>query len=200
MQSKSNFFKLAAVTWFLMWFVVDTNAHCDSIEGPVVKAAKEALESGNVNNVLIWIHEPDEAEVQKLFQKVIRVRSISDEVREIADLYFYETVVRLHRMSEGVGYTGLKFEDYKPEEGIEAADRAIINNSIEDILNHLDESKHASVKKYFSDVQSLKNFDLNDVEAGRKYVKSYVHFIHHIESLFKGEDTHNEHEKSKHIH
>ena len=35
-------------------------AHCDGLDGPVVKAARNALEMGNVNLVLIWVQKKDE--------------------------------------------------------------------------------------------------------------------------------------------
>lgn len=161
-------------------------AHCDSIEGPVVKSAVEALNSGNINHVLIWIPAESENELKSLFQKVNNVRNINEDVRGLADLYFFETVVRVHRMGEGVGYTGLKEGEFKPEEGIEAADNAIQNNSIKEILSLVDETHHKKIHHYFEELQSLKNFDVNNVDAGREYVASYVHFIHYIENLFSG--------------
>lgn len=189
-------------TLFLFFlFVNNTSAHCDSIEGPVVKAAEKTLETGNLNHVFIWINQDDENEVEKLYNKVVKVRNLNKDARELADLYFYETVVRVHRMSEGVGYTGLKFEDFQPAAGIEAADRAIENNSVEEILSHIkDKSEQEHVKHYFADVQSKRNFDVNDVEAGREYVKSYVHFIHYVEGLFGGETNHNDLHNNVHAH
>ena len=41
-------------------------AHCDGLDGPVVKAAKNALETGNVNLVLIWVQQKDEPEIRDL--------------------------------------------------------------------------------------------------------------------------------------
>lgn len=175
-------------------------AHCDSVEGPVVIAAKKALQTGNLNHVLIWVSEDDEAEIQNMFNKVNNVRNINEDVRNLADMYFYETVVRVHRMGEGVGYTGIKNENFKPEEGIEAADMAIENNSIKDILAHLDESEHEKVNHYFNELQNKRNFDLNNVKAGRKYVESYVHFIHYVEGLFNGSYEHEHHSKEIHSH
>ncbi|KAB2840623.1 MAG: hypothetical protein F9K45_08825 [Melioribacteraceae bacterium] len=190
---KNKLSKSIILTAALFFFINNSiSAHCDSVEGPVVKAAEEALNSGNINHVLIWIPAENENELKELFQKVSGIRNINESVREIADLYFYETVVRIHRMGEGVGYTGLKGKDFKPEEGIEAADLAIRNNSVEEILSHVDESKHEKIKNYFSGLQSKKNFEVNNVAAGREYVSSYVHFIHYIESLFTGKtNTHN---------
>lgn len=200
MLRNSNLLKLFTVIALLFVFTNNISAHCDSVEGPVVKAAKEALETGNLNHVLIWVHPDDEAEIEEIYNKVVKVRDINEDVRELADMYFYETVVRVHRMSEGVGYTGLKFEDFQPAEGIEAADKAIENNSVDEILSHVDKADREHVKHYFAEVQSKRNFDINDVNAGREFVKSYVHFIHYVEGLFGGEAEHNTLENNKHAH
>ena len=119
-----------------------TLAHCDSMEGPVVKASIKALETGNINYVLIWVQARDEQEIKNLFEKVLHIRKLNDEAKELADMYFFETVVRVHRMGEGESYTGLKPAGYKPEEGIEAADIAIGKGSVENVLSHLDEKYH----------------------------------------------------------
>lgn len=76
-------------------------AHCDGMDGPVVKAAKKALESGNLNLVLIWVQERDEATIREAFQKTLAVRKLSNEAKELADMYFFETLVRIHRAGEG---------------------------------------------------------------------------------------------------
>ena len=83
-------------------------AHCDSMDGPVVKAAVRALETGNVNLVLIWVQERDSTQIQEAYQKTIGVRKLNTEARELADLWFFETLVRIHRAGEGTPYTGLK--------------------------------------------------------------------------------------------
>lgn len=169
-------------------------AHCDSMEGPVVKASIKALETGNINYVLVWVRAEDEQEIKTMFDKVNSVRTINDEAKELADMYFYETVVRIHRIGEGVGYTGLKPAGYEPEEGIEAADIAIEKNSVDDILQHLEEAKHEEVKHYFDELQSKRNYDVNDLTAGRDYVASYVHFIHYVEALYSGDTKSMEHQ------
>ncbi len=172
-------------------------AHCDSINGPVVKASVKALETGNINYVLIWVRPEDENEIINVFQKVNKVRQLSQEAKELADMYFFETVVRIHRMGEGVGYTGLKPADYKPEEGIEAADVAVKKESLENILTNIDEKYHSNVISSFKELLSRKNYKLNDLAAGREYVESYVHFIHYIEELYNNENNQIE---NKHNH
>ena len=169
-------------------------AHCDSMEGPVVKASQKALETGNINYVLVWVRAEDEQEIKTMFDKVNKVRTLNADAKGLADMYFFETVVRIHRMGEGVGYTGLKPAGYKPEEGIEAADIAMEKNSVDDILRHLDASKHEEVKHYFSDLQLKRNYDADDIIAGREYVAAYVHFIHYIEELYSGNIKDMEHQ------
>jgi len=77
------------------------------MDGPVIKAAKQALETGDVNPVLIWVLKKDETEIRNAFQKTLAVRKLSPEAKELADMYFFETLVRIHRAGEGEPYTGL---------------------------------------------------------------------------------------------
>jgi len=184
---KRNIF---VTTVFLSMILAFTNlsAHCDSMEGPVVKASQKALETGNINYVLIWVRAEDEQEIKVMFDKVNKVRTLSPEAKELADMYFFETVVRVHRMGEGVGYTGLKPARYQINEGIEAADVSIAENSLDSIYAHLDEAQNPKIKDYFAVLQSKKDYDVNDLKAGREYVEAYVHFIHYVDGLYNGEE------------
>jgi len=85
--------------------------HCDTMDGPVVKAAKIALDKGNVNLILPWVPKRAEAELKKAFEKTLRARKLGKEAAELADYWFLETAVRLHREGEGAPYTGLKPAD-----------------------------------------------------------------------------------------
>jgi len=44
--------------------------HCDTMDGPVVKAAKRALKTGNVNLILPWVPKKAEDELKKTFKKL----------------------------------------------------------------------------------------------------------------------------------
>ncbi len=184
---------------FILLIIItqDVFAHCDSMEGPVVKAAKKSIETGNINYVLIWIKEDNENEIKKLFNQVNDVRKLSNEAKELADMYFYETVVRIHRMGEGDIITGLKPAGYKIDEGIIAADLANEENSLGHIINKIDRKYHQQLEKLFKDLISKKNFDINDLEKGREYVEAYVHFIHFVEEIY-GKDK--EEHQLKHHH
>ena len=78
-------------------------AHCDSMDGPVVHDAQRALSEANVTPVLKWVPQQDEDLIRSAFQMTLAVRAESEAAMEIADRYFNETLIRLHRASEGEG-------------------------------------------------------------------------------------------------
>lgn len=83
-------------------------AHCDSLDGPVVKAAQRALDTRNPAFALIWVQEKDEPEIRSTFERTLAVRALSPQAKALADRFFFETLVRVHRAGEGAPFTGLK--------------------------------------------------------------------------------------------
>jgi len=158
-------------------------AHCDSLDGPVVKAAQRALAAVNVNLVLIWVQKDDEAEIKRAFEKTLGVRKLGAEAKELADHYFFETLVRLHRAGEAAPYTGLKPAGRDLGAAIPLADKALETGKPEPMAHLLTEGMKHNLHKHFEDVLAKKNFPTNDVEAGRAYVKAYVAYIHYVEGL-----------------
>ena len=169
----------------LVLSAVTTFGHCDTMDGPVVRAAQAALKSGNVNLVLIWVKEKDEAELREAFRKTLKVRRLSRDARELADKYFFETVVRIHRTGEGVPYTGLKPTGTDLGPVIPAADRAIENGLLTPLLKLFPENEKADIEKRFGDALAKKNFNRNDVAAGRNYVEAYSSFLEYLEHLYE---------------
>ena len=159
-------------------------AHCDGLDGPVVKAAQAALENGNVNPVLIWVQKKDEAEIKQAFQKTLAVRKLNSQAKELADMYFFETLVRIHRAGEGEPYTGLKPAGRNLEPAIPAADKAIESGKVEPLLKILTETIQTEVRERFTPVTAKKKFKSDDVEAGREYVEAYVPFVSYIERIY----------------
>ena len=162
-----------------------TLAHCDGMDGPVVKAAQKALETGNVNLALIWVQKTDEAEIRKAFDQTVTVRKLSPEARALADRYFFETLVRLHRAGEGAPYTGLKPAGRDLGPAIPAADKALETGSVEPLLKLLTDAVQAGTRERFSHAMGKKNIGINDVEMGREYVRSYVEFVHYVERIYQ---------------
>jgi len=162
-----------------------SGAHCDGLDGPVVTAARRALEAGEVTPVLIWVQSKDEAEVRDAFQKTLAVRSLGPQARELADMYFFETVVRVHRAGEGASYDGLKPAGRDLGPVIPAADAALEKGSPEQLVTLLTDAVRHSVRTHFDVAMRRKSFDAHDLRAGREYVEAYVEYIHFVEGLFQ---------------
>lgn len=176
---------LSLVLALSLGLAVEAEAHCDSMDGPVVTEARTALKTGNLTPVLKWVRPTDEAEVRRVFEKTLKVRKKGSDAQELADRYFFETVVRLHRASEGAPYTGLKPADAEVDPSIEAADEAVETGSGGSLTRRItDEVKDGLQKRYERVLETKARAD-ESVEAGRAYVKAYVTFIHYVERLHK---------------
>lgn len=184
---------LAATIIIMMPFTA--SAHCDTMDGPVIKDAKMALEENNIKYISKWVFAEDEAELTDIFNEAMKVRSINPEAKELADKYLFENLVRIHRAGEGAPYTGIKPEGTPAEEAIAAADKSIEVGNLESFHGIIDEERIAELEESFEKVMALKDFDTNDVEAGRKFVEAYVKFTH----LAEGENNHTAEHEEAHI-
>ncbi len=132
---------IAAITLLVMgagWpgSVGRVYGHCDTMDGPVVKTAQAALGTGDVTAVLKWVKPEHETEIHETFKKTLAVRKLSPEAKDLADTYFFETLVRLHRQGEGAPYTGLKPAG-QVEPVIAASDKALETGSIEGLTEEM---------------------------------------------------------------
>ena len=158
--------------------------HCDTLNGPVVVDARAALARGDITPVLKWIPAKEEAEVRESFAKAIIVRGKGKEAQELADTYFFETLVRVHRASEGAPYTGLKSGGVE-EETIVAADQALASGKVDGLVKLVVEAVEKGIRQRFGETVERKKHAEHDVEHGRAYVASYVEFIHYGELIYQ---------------
>jgi hypothetical protein len=156
-------------------------AHCDTIGGPVVADARLALAKGDVTPVLKWIKPEHESEIRTAFQKTLGVRAKGPDAREIADRYFFETLVRLHRMGENAPFTGLK--DEPVERSIMLADKALESGSADELVNESIAHLAAHLRQRFAAAREARKHSSDSVTAGREYVAQYVEFMHYVEQL-----------------
>lgn len=157
-------------------------AHCDTLDGPVIVEAKAALEKGDVTPLLKWVRKEHETEIKEAFKKTLVVRSNGPEAKELADMYFFETLVRIHRAGEGEPYTRLKPAG-QVEPPVAAADKAVETGSVDELAKNIGRMAEKSVKERFERLmEALKQRD-DSVEAGRKYVEAYVMFVHYVKEL-----------------
>lgn len=176
---------LVVLLGFLLLTSHEALAHCDTMDGPVVKAAERALAQRNVNLVLIWVQEKDAAEIKQRFRETLAVRKLNRQARQLADKYFFETVVRLHRSGEGEPYTGIQPAGTDLGPVIPVADKALLDGSLDALLKLFPATAHGELQTRFRDVITRRRFNENDVEAGRKYVEAYVTFLHYVEHLYE---------------
>lgn len=185
MKSRNLKFCLTFLALLAAAFVTTqtAKAHCDSLDGPVVKAARAALTESNVNLVLIWVQPDDTSTIKQAFEKTLAVRRLNAEARELADMYFYETLVRVHRAGEGAPYTGLKPSgtDFGP--AIPASDKTLATGDVKPVLRLLSEITEHGVREHFQETLAKRKFDKNDVQAGRLFVKAYVEYTHYVKGV-----------------
>ncbi|HET9908220.1 MAG TPA: DUF6448 family protein [Anaerolineales bacterium] len=148
--------------------------HCDSLSGPVVKMAKKALETGNVQYILPYVPEESENEVITVFDKVLPLHNQPNGAQEVADAFFFETVVRLHRAGEGAPYTGLKPAGLYEGPVIPIAEKSIETGSIEELKESLTNIIANEVEYRFAHLQFLKQFAEESVKDAREYVEAML--------------------------
>lgn len=160
-------------------------AHCDGLDGPVVKAAQRALETRNPALALVWVQAQDEAEVRSAFERTLAVRALGPQAREVADRFFFETLVRLHRAGEGEPFTGLKPAGRDLGPAIPAVDKAIDAASVEPLVKLLTDAMEEHLREHFTHVLASRKFQPDDIAAGRAFVKTYVELMHYVERVYE---------------
>lgn len=183
-MKKRNIFSIIvglAVVMGLLVMPGSARAHCDTMNGPVVNTARMALEKGDVTPVLKWVRKKEEDEIKEQFQKTLAARNQGKEAKELADRYFFETLVRIHRAGEGAPYTGLKSEPVEPI--IQAADKALDTGSADQLVKHVTEAMATGILERFNRVKESKKHAEESVEKGREFVEAYVVFTHYVERL-----------------
>ncbi len=182
MLLKSKFTLMLFLASFILVFTNPISAHCDSYDGPVIKDAERALETNNVNLVLKWVSEEQEKEITILFQKTYELRNGDKGVYEIVEKHFFETLVRLHRETEGAPYTGLKSAG-TTKQIIHMTDKALNENNVDDFLLKLNDHIDKVVREKYQKVSVLDKVKDDSVEKGREFVAAYVDYTHTIEAI-----------------
>jgi len=159
-------------------------AHCDTESGPVAVAARKALETGNFRPIRIWVGEAQEAELRARFDECLAVRQAGGKARALADRYFLETAVRLHREAEGMTYTGLKPARPLPPD-IQAAERALAQGDAKTVTTFLADEMAEKVGTWFEQAVRARKQKDESVEAGRRWVDAYVKYVVYVHGLYE---------------
>ncbi len=182
---------LAGIGIFGTLLIVSQNAlaHCDTMNGPVITEATQALQKGDITPVLKWVKPDAEPEIKEAFQKTLAVRSKGPEAKALADMYFFETLVRVHRAGEGAPYNGIKPAGTEIEPGIEAADKALESGSADGLVKDLTAKITDGIRQRFAHAAEAAKHKDESMEAGREFVEAYVTFMHYVERLHQDATT-----------
>jgi len=172
---------LAAALLLLFSFSSRLFAHCDTMNGPIIPEAQAALAAGDVTPILKWVKPEGEAEIRTAFAQAVAVRKFSPEAAALADRYFLETLIRVHRAGEGAPYTGLKDEPAEPV--VVMADNTITQGSADDMIAKINAHLGAVIQEKYDALMKAKADKDKSVEAGRKYVAAYVDYMHYVENV-----------------
>jgi hypothetical protein len=148
--------------------------HCDSKDGPVVKAAQKALEAGNVDLILPFVKQDGEKELRQAFELALEARKAGGAAQRVADEYFFETAVRIHRRGEGAPFTGLKPAGLDVGPVIPVAERAIDSGNPEKLTELLVHELTHQIHHRLTEVQELKASAGQSVPSAREYTEAML--------------------------
>lgn len=180
---KRSFGKAMLLLGMIMFaFSIPTFAHCDSYDGPVIQDALKALNQKDVSYVMKWIEKDQEAEITTLFNKTVGLKNADAEIYSIVEKHFLETLVRLHRETEGAPFTGLKPAG-STTPIIQMADKSIENKEVNNLLTNLNKHIQKVINEKYEKVNTLSKVKDNSTTEGRAYVEAYVDYTHTLEAI-----------------
>lgn len=176
----------ASIFTFLLVFGLTFNsqAHCDRVNGPVAVAAKKALENGDLSYALIWVTAQQADELKSTFKQSLKVYNEGEASQELAERYFMENTVRLHRHAEGMPYTGLKPAQANSKD-IQVAEEALESGNVAEVTDLLAQEIQQKMAELFTNAIAANNEKGQSVEAGRAWVDAYVQYIVYVHSLYQ---------------
>lgn len=182
-KSMGTFIAAAAV---VVMIPVSASAHCDTMDGPTVADGYKAMDNNNVNYVLKWVQPEFEKEIKDKFNLSMKVKDLGPEAKELSEQYFFSELVRVHRAGEGAPFDGLKPSGTPIDEKVLAADKSIALGNLSPLDGLIEKDKMPELKERFEKVMKLKNYDVNNLEAGREYIEAYVSFFKFAEGEEEG--------------
>lgn len=173
-------FAAAATFAVVLLKPVPASAHCDTADGPTVTDGWRALDTGNINYALKWVGPDGETELRKVFDQVRAARRPGGEA-SAEETSFLESLVRIHRAGEGAEFTGIKPAGSQLSPVVAAADAALESGSLDELTKLVAADRIPRLRDLFAQALARKDFDVDDVAAGRDYVAAYVAFFKYAE-------------------
>lgn len=172
------------------------SAHCDTMDGPTARDGVKALESADLAYALKWVTPEGEAELREVFKRALAARVLGAAAQEVADRWFLENLVRIHRAGEGEAFAGLQPAGVPIDERVSAADRSVEEGDLQPLAGLVSAERWPELERRFAEVLHRRDYDLHDVDAGRSYIEAYVSFFKFAEG-HEHDHHHAEHEQAR---
>lgn len=157
-------------------------AHCDAINGPVVQAAERALQTADFSEIAIWVSDEHEEELRQKFEQSRNVYQQGGDPRELAQDYFYSTAVRLHRLSEGMTFEGVKPPQPLTQD-LALAEQSLASENPGAVIDYLSRQMGEEVRELHRNVIEAAKSKEQSVEAGREWADAYVRYVIYVHGL-----------------
>lgn len=183
--AQSKILYASVFTFLLVFgFTFSSQAHCDRVNGPVAVAAKKALQTGDSAHALIWVTDQQADELKSIFEQSLEVYAKGGDSQELAERYFMESTVRLHRQAEGMPYTGLKPARPNPDD-IQVAEEALESGDVAEVTDLLAQEIRHKISELHANVMAAKDNKDQSVETGREWADAYVQYVVYIHGLYQ---------------
>lgn len=183
------------LTLVVLW-PTQVSAHCDTMDGPTARDGVKALESADLVYALKWVTPEGEAELRQIFDRALAARVLGAAAQEVADRWFLENLVRIHRAGEGEAFAGLHPAGVPIDERVAAADRSIEEGDLRPLVGLVSAERWPELERRFAKVLERRDYDRHDVDAGRSYVEAYVGFFKFAEG-HEHDHQHATHEQAR---
>ena len=150
------------------------------MDGPVVMAARAALQQGRPDPVLAYVPAAAEAEMRDAFQRALAARAAGGAAAAVAEQWLFETAVRLHRAGEGQPFTGLRPAGLGFGPVVPLAEQALAGGDPRPLFRFLTDAMHQELHRRFDRARHLAQAaqeHLGDVAAARERTSAELSFM-----------------------
>jgi len=119
---------------------------------------------------LPFVHADGEAEIRDAHDLATKVGAAGGEARDLAERWFFETVVRVHRAGEGAPFTGLKPAGLDVGPVIPAAEKALATGSADELITVICDELREQIQQRLRHAMELKA----NADGGTAQARAYV--------------------------
>jgi hypothetical protein len=154
--------------------------------GPLVRAAKRSLKTGNAQYVLIWIPEESKNTLVNLLEKAYCARYTHKNANNPITDWYFKTVNRLHSVYYGSHNLNISAKALVEKKIILLVDKAFESGNFEEITTVIPDTPTGEMRQRFNDVMKKRNFSVEDIAAGRLYVSALTDYIAFVNNFRSG--------------